>query len=66
MKLVSEGHSNGELARMLWITTQTVKFHLANIYRKINVSNRTQASRWAQQAGLEGTKRNAERLTGVR
>ena len=66
LKLVSEGYSNGELARMLWITTQTVKFHLTNIYRKLNVSNRTQASRWAQQAGFEGTKHNADKLTGVR
>jgi DNA-binding CsgD family transcriptional regulator len=33
---------------MLWVTEQTVKFHLSNIYRKLNVSNRTEASRWAQ------------------
>lgn len=45
--LVAEGHSNAELASQLWVTEQTVKFHLSNIYRKINVSNRTQASRWA-------------------
>jgi hypothetical protein len=45
---VAEGHSNAALARSLWVTEQTVKFHLSNIYRKINVSNRTEASRWAQ------------------
>jgi len=39
-------------ARMLWVTEQTVKFHLSNIYRKLNVSNRTEASRWAQVHGL--------------
>jgi len=49
---ISEGMSNAELARMLWVTEQTVKFHLSNIYRKLGVSNRTQASRWAQQHGL--------------
>jgi DNA-binding CsgD family transcriptional regulator len=48
LKLVAEGLSNAELARMLWVTEQTVKFHLSNIYRKLNVSNRTEASRWAQ------------------
>ena len=52
LQLVSEGHSNGELARMLWVTEQTVKFHLSNIYRKLNVANRTEASRWAQINGL--------------
>jgi DNA-binding NarL/FixJ family response regulator len=50
--LVAEGHSNAKLAKMLWVTEQTVKFHLSNIYRKIDVSNRTEASRWAQLHGL--------------
>ena len=50
--LVAEGHSNAQLARMLWVTEQTVKFHLSNVYRKINVSNRTEAARWAQRHGL--------------
>jgi DNA-binding NarL/FixJ family response regulator len=52
LRLVAEGHSNSQLARMLWVTEQTVKFHLSNIYRKLNVSNRTEASRWAQLNGL--------------
>jgi DNA-binding NarL/FixJ family response regulator len=52
LKLVAEGHSNAALARMLWVTEQTVKFHLSNIYRKLDVSNRTEASRWAQLNGL--------------
>jgi len=52
LKLVAEGHSNATLARMLWVTEQTVKFHLSNIYRKLDVSNRTEASRWAQLNGL--------------
>jgi DNA-binding NarL/FixJ family response regulator len=52
LQLVAEGHSNAELARMLWVTEQTVKFHLSNVYRKLGVANRTEASRWAQRAGL--------------
>jgi DNA-binding NarL/FixJ family response regulator len=52
LRLVSEGLSNAELARMLWVTEQTVKFHLSNIYRKLRVANRTEASRWAQLNGL--------------
>jgi DNA-binding NarL/FixJ family response regulator len=52
LRLVADGHSNAQLARMLWVTEQTVKFHLSNIYRKLDVSNRTEAGRWAQRHGL--------------
>jgi DNA-binding NarL/FixJ family response regulator len=54
LALVAEGHSNRQLARMLWVTEQTVKFHLSNIYRKLDVTNRTEASRWAHRHGLVG------------
>jgi DNA-binding NarL/FixJ family response regulator len=47
--LVADGSSNGAVARKLWVTEQTVKFHLSNIYRKLGVSNRTAASRWAHE-----------------
>jgi DNA-binding NarL/FixJ family response regulator len=52
LQLVAEGYSNAQLAKMLWVTEQTVKFHLSNIYRKLGVANRTEASRWAQLNGL--------------
>jgi early secretory antigenic target protein ESAT-6 len=52
LRLVAEGYSNSQLAKMLWVTEQTVKFHLSNIYRKLDVANRTEASRWAQLHGL--------------
>ncbi len=52
LQLVAEGHSNASVAKMLWVTEQTVKFHLSNIYRKLGVANRTEASRWAQLQGL--------------
>ena len=52
LRLVAEGYSNSQLAKMLWVTEQTVKFHLSNIYRKLDVTNRTEASRWAQLHGL--------------
>jgi DNA-binding NarL/FixJ family response regulator len=60
LRLVAEGHSNSQLARMLWVTEQTVKFHLSNIYRKLDVANRTEASRWAQIHGLLPTQRDGE------
>jgi DNA-binding NarL/FixJ family response regulator len=47
LRLVAEGYTNGRIARGLWVTEQTVKFHLSNIYRKLGVANRTEASRYA-------------------
>jgi DNA-binding CsgD family transcriptional regulator len=50
--LVADGLTNARIGRELWVTEQTVKFHLSNIYRKLGVSNRTEAARWAQLNGL--------------
>jgi DNA-binding NarL/FixJ family response regulator len=49
---VSRGLSNQAIAKELWVTVQTVKFHLTSIYRKLGVSNRTQAAGWALGKGL--------------
>jgi DNA-binding NarL/FixJ family response regulator len=65
LKLVAEGHSNTQLAKMLWVTEQTVKFHLSNVYRKLDVSNRTEASRWAQLHGLLGAPQKHEQLASA-
>jgi DNA-binding NarL/FixJ family response regulator len=55
LRLVASGATNNRLARQLFVTEQTVKFHLSNIYRKLGVANRTQASRFAYQHGLVPT-----------
>ena len=52
LQLVAHGYTNCTMATMLTVTEQTIKVHLSNIYRKLNVSNRTEASRWAQVHGL--------------
>lgn len=52
LALVAQGHTNGKIAGSLWVTEQTVKFHLSNVYRKLGVSNRTEASHWAHQHDL--------------
>jgi DNA-binding NarL/FixJ family response regulator len=52
LKLVAAGLSNREIAQKLWVTEQTIKFHLANVYRKLDVGNRTQASHYAHTNGL--------------
>jgi DNA-binding NarL/FixJ family response regulator len=52
LRAVAEGHTNARIGRQLWVTEQTVKFHLSNIYRKLGVTNRTEASRYALVNGL--------------
>ena len=54
LTLVAEGFSNREIAERLFVTGQTVKFHLANVYRKMGARNRTQAARSAMHQGLIG------------
>lgn len=46
------GKSNKEIAQTLWLAPQTVKFHLTSIYRKLDVTSRTQAVNWAYRQGL--------------
>ena len=65
LALVAEGHSNAAMAKQLWVTEQTVKFHLANIYRKLDVPNRTAASRWAHENGVATPLREAELAQAV-
>ncbi len=52
LQLVAGGASNGVIARELWVTEQTVKFHLSNVYRKLGVANRTAAGHYAHVHGL--------------
>lgn len=41
------GHTNKQIAAQLWLSEQTVKFHLRNIYRKLGIKSRTEALRYA-------------------
>lgn len=52
LQLVSGGRSNRQVAEILYVTDQTVKFHLANVYRKLGVGSRFEAARWAREQGL--------------
>jgi DNA-binding NarL/FixJ family response regulator len=52
LRALGEGRSNRDIAKKLWLAEQTVKFHLTNIYRKLNVSSRTEAVHWAYQHSL--------------
>jgi predicted ATPase/DNA-binding CsgD family transcriptional regulator len=52
LRLMAEGMTNPEIASQLVIGTGTVKTHTLNIYRKLEVSNRTQAIIRAQELGM--------------
>lgn len=43
LRAVAKGLSNKHIASELWVSEQTIKFHLTNIYRKLDVANRTEA-----------------------
>ncbi|HEY6960679.1 MAG TPA: LuxR C-terminal-related transcriptional regulator [Gaiellaceae bacterium] len=52
LRLVGEGRTNREVGRALWVTEETVKFHLANIYRRLSVHGRRDAIAWAVENGI--------------
>jgi DNA-binding NarL/FixJ family response regulator len=47
LRMVAAGASNARIARHLWVAEGTVKYHLSNVYRKLGVTNRTEASHYA-------------------
>ena len=55
LSLLSEGRSNREIAGTLFLSEKTVKAHLAAVFRKLGVTNRTQAAMAAVGMGLAGT-----------
>lgn len=53
MKAMQQGASNQDISQMLYISENTVRTHIYNIFKKIAVKNRTQAVKWAD-ANLDG------------
>jgi DNA-binding NarL/FixJ family response regulator len=49
-----QGRTNKEIAARLWLSEQTVKFHLRNVYRKLGIKSRTEAVRYAYRHDLTG------------
>ena len=45
-ELLTQGLPNKEIANRLFVTEKTVKFHLTNVYKKMNVKSRSQLIVW--------------------
>ncbi|HZD87131.1 MAG TPA: response regulator transcription factor [Gaiellaceae bacterium] len=52
LRCVARGLKNKDIARELWISVPTVKFHLTNAYRTLGIANRTEAVRWVLEHGI--------------
>ncbi len=52
LKLMTKGYNNRQIADILFISEHTVKVHIRNIFRKIGVSDRTNAVLWAIERGI--------------
>jgi DNA-binding CsgD family transcriptional regulator len=44
LKCITDGKSNKEISDCLFVSVETVKSHVKNIYRKLNVKNRVEAA----------------------
>jgi DNA-binding NarL/FixJ family response regulator len=51
--LVGDGLPNKLIARRLGVSEKTVKAHLTNVFRRIGVTDRTQAALWAREHGIQ-------------
>ncbi|PQJ88080.1 MULTISPECIES: LuxR C-terminal-related transcriptional regulator [Aliivibrio] len=56
LQLLSFGSSNVDIASTLFVSENTVKTHLHNVFKKLNVRNRLQAMIWAKGYDFEGLK----------
>ncbi len=52
LQLVGQGKSNKEIAGLLFISVNTVKVHLGNIFGKIGVTSRMEATLYAIEQGI--------------
>ena len=60
LTLIARGKANKQIARELFVSMSTVKTHVNNLYRKLDVSSRTQAALYAARIGLVSTEEVGE------
>jgi len=65
LSLLAEGRSNRDISRALFLSEKTVKAHLASVFRKLGVTNRTQAAMAAVSMGIGPTAQSLGRAAGM-
>ena len=53
LRYVAGGISNKMIARRMFLSENTVKAHMQNIFRKLNIDNRVRAAVYARELGLD-------------
>ena len=64
LALITQGNSNAEVARLTYLSPNTVKSYIRTIYRKIGVTSRTQAVLWGVRRGFTPDHDRVERWRG--
>jgi DNA-binding NarL/FixJ family response regulator len=54
LSLLAAGQANLEIAAALAVSVHTIERHVANIFGKLGVRNRAEATAWAHRHGLAG------------
>jgi DNA-binding NarL/FixJ family response regulator len=52
LTLIAKGHSNREIARLLYVSESTVKNHISSVYKKVGLAGRSRLVLLAIQNGL--------------
>ncbi len=55
LTLIAKGHSNREIARLLYVSESTVKNHISSVYKKVGIAGRSRLVLLAIQNGLVST-----------
>jgi DNA-binding NarL/FixJ family response regulator len=52
LKLLAQGYTNGQIAKLLQISVRTVEFHRSNLMDKLNIGSRVEMVRYVAEHGL--------------
>jgi DNA-binding NarL/FixJ family response regulator len=64
LALITQGKSNADVARLTYLSPNTVKSYIRSVYRKIGVTSRTQAVLWGVDHGFTPDHRRIEHWKG--
>ena len=59
--LITQGHSNSDIASLMYLSPSSIKMYIRSSYRKMGVSSRTQALLWGLHNGFEAPSHQIDR-----